>query len=388
MKFRSQTLKTIPARFGRALRAFRQPPAGLQKTEGGSLHSRQLDANAANLIMAHGKVMQILEGEVPLPEVVELFITNFCDFACPHCRCAPYRGDNTQFLNVGTLEPLLIELSEKGVKNIELGGGGEPLVHPQIGGFFQRLNEHAFRVGLITNGYRFTEYPDLLDLVSDCSDWVRFSLDGISDGTFRIVHGRRNVSYDTLREAIVVLVGKSRAKPGVDQRPKIGIKLIIQKPNQHEILPAVDEALALGVDYLQFKFLEGHAYALGQERFALLEQLKRRIEALEGSSLVVDILPGYGGEERIFKKCRMAVLHPLIDWDGTIYMCAFFHHRKERHSIGNINDGGFFVHWGTEEHKETIKRANPRECVPNCPLLRYDPVIDFIASDAYRFPYI
>ena len=84
----------------------------------------------------------------------------------------------------------------------------------------------------------------------------------------------------------------------------------------------------------------------------------------------------------------MNVLHPLINWDGNIYLCAFFHHRKERHCIGNIYEGGFFQHWGTSLHKEKIKLANPIECVPNCPLLRYNESIKFISEEAYRFLYI
>jgi len=58
-----------------------------------NLDLRQLDATAVSLIAAHEKVRQIHQGQIPLPEVVELFISNHCTFACPHCRCAPYHGE-------------------------------------------------------------------------------------------------------------------------------------------------------------------------------------------------------------------------------------------------------------------------------------------------------
>lgn len=384
----SLLIRQLPARIRGAIHAFRNPVATIPKTPGGSILIRELDSNAANLLAAHAKVQQMLSGQIPLPEVVELFITNYCNFACPFCRCAKYHGDNTEFLNIGTMEKLLKDLSEQGIRTIELGGGGEPLMHPQIAEIFQAFRQYAFRVGLITNGYQLTEHPELIGQFAEIGDWVRFSLDGISTRSFRVVHGRQDISYEPLREAIVEAVRITNEKAGIDRRPKIGIKLIIQKPNQEEVIDAVDEAEALGVHFLQYKFLEGHPFTLGEERYILLDKLQKRAKQVDPKRLYIDVLPGYGGEIKEQKKCRMAVLHPLIDWDGTIYLCAFFHHRKDRHSIGSLNDGGFFDHWGSERHREAIRLANPKECVPNCPMLRYDPIIDFIETDAFRFPYI
>jgi radical SAM protein with 4Fe4S-binding SPASM domain len=386
MKTRLITVQDLLTRTRRAVKAFRQPIAPDSPK---SIYSRPIESNAANLIIAADKVRQILNGEIPLPETVELFITNFCDFACPHCRCAPYRGDEQQFMNYGLLERLLGDLSAKGLKTIELGGGGEPLAHPQIQGIFDKFNEHSFRIAMITNGYRFTaaEGEGLADSFLQCGDFIRFSLDGISNKSFQAVHGRRDVSYDSLRRAIVSIANKVRAKQDVDQRPKIGLKMIIQKSNQHEALGLIDEALAVGAHFVHFKMLENHPFALGEERVPLIEKLKEKVAGLDQDRLYVDILPGYGGEP-VYKRCKMAVLHPVIDWDGAIYLCAFFHNRKEQHTIGNINDGGFFAHWGTPHHKERIEQVDLRTCVPNCPIQRYEPAIDFIRTDGFRFRYI
>ncbi len=84
----------------------------------------------------------------------------------------------------------------------------------------------------------------------------------------------------------------------------------------------------------------------------------------------------------------MTYLHPVVDWDGQIYVCAFFEHRKREHSLGNIHDGGFFKHWDAPAHKKVFESIDSATCVPNCPMLRYTPVIDFIKSDAHRFPFI
>jgi MoaA/NifB/PqqE/SkfB family radical SAM enzyme len=163
------------------------------------ISNRSIDPTAANVIIASDKVLQFERGQIPLPEVVELWLANFCNFACPHCRCVQSHGGREQFLELDTLDSLLVELSAKGVKTLELGGGGEPLQHPQIDKVLRRFATTGFRIGLITNGYSFVENPSLIDLVLECSDWVRFSLDAISDDVFKTVHGRPDVNYRALR---------------------------------------------------------------------------------------------------------------------------------------------------------------------------------------------
>lgn len=356
--------------------------------ESHNTNARYIDATAANLIVAHEKVLQIAEGHIPLPEVVELFLTNYCSFACPHCRCIRYHGDNSQFMDFNSLISLLDELAEKSIKTIELGGGGEPLEHPMITEILQLFVKRQFRIGIITNGYVLTKQSGLIDSIIECADWIRFSLDGITDDVFQKVHGKRNLSYCELREQIVNMVHRVKSTGLVNQRPKIGIKLIAQRPNQHQLVDAIEEALDMGVNYLQFKWLEQHPWSIPfEERPAIAGAIQTKLGEITGQDLNVDVLPGYGGQQS-HERCLMNVLHPLIDWDGTIYMCAFFHHRKETHSIGSIANSKFFDCWGSPLHKQRLDSVNPLQCVANCPLHRYDPVIKYILSEDFRFKYI
>jgi len=349
--------------------------------------NRDLDPSAANLIAVSDKVLQVARGEIPLPEVVELWWTNYCDFACPHCRCARFHGRHDEHLSYPVLEHLLAELSERGVKRLEISGGGEPLQHPQALQLFERLIARGFRAGLITNGHAFVDNPALTDAVVACCDWVRISLDAISDDVFRTVHGRPNLDYRALRTAIKGLADRARSGTASDQRPHVGVKFIIQRPNQHQMVAAVDEAVELGAHYVQFKFLEDHPWSVPQGRERLREQILARVRRHPPGTLDVDILPGFGGE-RTNGRCTMSVLHPMIDWDGEIYLCAFFSHRRTSHSVGNIARQRFFDCWGSPHHRAQLQGVDPHQCVPNCPLLRYNPVIQFILREKFRFHYI
>jgi radical SAM protein with 4Fe4S-binding SPASM domain len=357
-------------------------------TNSDNFERRRLDPTAVNLVAVYDKVLQIIQGEIPLPEVVELFLTNYCSFACPFCRCAKYHGDRSEYMEFGVLSNLLDELSQKGVKTIEMGGGGEPLEHPKIKEIITRLAKDGFRLGLITNGYVLTEKRELMDLLLQCADWVRFSVDSVTNDVYPLVHGRHDLSYSALKEIMAEMVRGVNAKPQMDQRPRIGMKLIVQQPNESQILQAVDEALEIGVHYLQFKWLEEHPWSIPMERRGeLVDNLEKKIAEVAQERLTIDLLLGYGGP-RMQGRCMMSVLHPLIDWDGNIYMCAFFHHRKQSHSIGNITQSQFFQCWDAKHHREQMKGIDSNQCAPNCPLLRYNPVIEFIKEEHFRFHYI
>lgn len=353
---------------------------------------REYDSSVIHLISAWPKVLQILNKEIPDPEVIEIFPTNYCNFACPHCAFQDVHGDESEYLGLDTLERLLDELSKRDVPAIKLAGGGEPLVHPDIETIFDKLMEYGFRVGVETNGYKFVDSPQLVDRVVQCSDWVRFSIDGFTDETYKKVHGKGDIAYSALRERISELVAKAGDKP------KIGLKMLISKLNYQDVHLATPEALKLGVDYLQFKFLAFPSHpVLGEEEiYAMTREIKKQINGINNQDLVVELGPAYKGENKSNQKCLMTFLHPVIDWDGEILICQYvnkivyrtFEHRKKEHSLGNIHDGGFFKYWDSPSHWKVFNSIDHTTCVPNCPILRYNPIVNFIKSDNYKFRHI
>ena len=154
-----------------------------------------------------------------------------------------------------------------------------------------------------------TESPELIDPVVECADWVRFSIDAVSDDAYRVVHGRPFAAFQPLRAMVASLVRRAAARRAVAPAPRIGIKLIVQRPNQHQILTAVDEALNLGVDYLQFKWLDGHPWSIPcEERPVLSATLEERLRDIPGVRLTVDVLPGYARRDSEIIVCQRTSL--------------------------------------------------------------------------------
>lgn len=137
---------------------------------------RSLDTGSVQLLTAWPKVLEILNGGIPEPEVVEIFLTGHCQFACPHCRFQSYLLGTSSCLRLGDVSHLLTELHIHGVQAIELSGGGEPLLHPDISRVLAQLARLRLQTGLISNGYQLVVVPDLVEQVAQCCNWVRISI--------------------------------------------------------------------------------------------------------------------------------------------------------------------------------------------------------------------
>lgn len=351
---------------------------------------RNLDATAANVISVYPKVQQVLCGKIPVPEVVEFFITNYCSFKCPHCRCAQTHEGQNSFIYLELYNKVLSSLVTIGCKKIEFGGGGEPLEHPNVIEIFRSLRDKKLRCGIITNGYALVDNEPLMDEILSVADWIRISLDAVSDESYQMIHGRKDLYYTKLKTALKMFAVKAAKFEDPFIRTRLGLKIIIQRPNQHELVKSFDEALDIGADYLQFKWLENHPLAISKEERSRIDDWMNLLKAKAQGKMPIDFLAGYGGEDNIKagEPCLLSVLHPLIDWDGKVYICPFFHHRKESHCLGDLSVDSFEEIWNNPEHRAKIDGVQKHQCVPNCPLKRYKPIVDFIKQEGYRFHYI
>lgn len=338
---------------------------------------------ALPVLAAWPKVLDVLDGKNPEPEVVELFPTNYCAHNCPHCRCRSEHGDSSQHISLDNLESLLLELQRRKVKRLQVSGGGEPLDHPYATEMFAMFDAMGFRVGLITNGYPLVTAPQLLGTVLNSTDWIRFSVDGFTSSTYKRVRGRSDLRYNKLQAVIKEVCSRESDKP------HIGLKMLISRVNADDAILALPEALKLGVHYLQFKFLDvPDKLRLTEKELQSIDiALQQQINDHRNESINVEVIPPYSVKLGC-DHCIATFLHPVIDWDGSIYLCAFFEHRKQQHCIGNINDGGLFEHWGSTSHRAAFDAIDPMICVPNCPMRRYNPLIEFMVLNDFRRGYI
>jgi MoaA/NifB/PqqE/SkfB family radical SAM enzyme len=327
------------------------------------------------------KVEQIQNGEMPTPETLELFPSNVCNFSCPHCLFTGTRSaGEPQVMPFELADSLLQDARSRGTEACELSGGGEPLTHPRFVEIIERAAELGYHIGVITNGALLGE-PGLADSLARHCTWLRVSLDAGTPDTYRRVHGPQ-ADLDQVVAGITALLHARRA---LGTPIRVGVKFLFSRLNASDWEHAIGLAARVGVDYIAFKAAVRCRHELSREEArALFAAVSRAAARRQTADLRV--MTSFHADAG-FPKCLLTPLHALVDWDGSIYVCPFYPHRRDRHLIGNATEGGLFAHWGSPLHKERIASIDPHECNPDCPLAKFEPVIEFIGRESDHFPF-
>ncbi|WP_173975808.1 radical SAM protein [Magnetospirillum sp. LM-5] len=192
------------------------------------------------------------------PEAVEfpmMLVLSFvypCNAKCPHC---PYTNSNIRknYKDVPYMPPEIFRkiADEAGPYNayLRISGGGEPMLHPQGVELLAYAKSVGCRIGLITNGSKFTA-ENSRALLAAGVDMIEFSVDACREEDYKIV--RRGLKWKTLVE---------NARRMVALRAELGStsKIIASGVNQKGI--DIDEVEAfwvneVGVDnFIKRKFL-------------------------------------------------------------------------------------------------------------------------------------
>jgi radical SAM protein with 4Fe4S-binding SPASM domain len=70
-------------------------------------------------------------------------------------------------------------------------------------------------------------------------------------------------------------------------------------------------------------------------------------------------------------------LQVTIDARGDVFLCCYFSHRRESHTIGNLLEQPLQSLWATTRHREAIAGIEPHACSRfDCRFVRYHQVLD------------
>lgn len=122
-----------------------------------------------------------------------------CNSRCPHCpyTISDIRADyrDRQFMHDDTFRIIADQCGKFG-SWIRISGAGEPMLHPKAVELMEYAKRVGAKVGLITNGSRFTEESSrrLLDAQVDM---IEFSVDAADPEAYDMV--RNGLNWDTLQ---------------------------------------------------------------------------------------------------------------------------------------------------------------------------------------------
>jgi radical SAM protein with 4Fe4S-binding SPASM domain len=123
------------------------------------------------------------------PMMVVLSFVYVCNANCPNC---PYNNSDIRsrykdaaFMPQHIFKKIADECGEYGAY-LRISGGGEPMLHPQAEELMVYAKQQGARIGLITNGSKFSK-KNLTTLIETGVDVIEFSVDAGDEETYRWV---------------------------------------------------------------------------------------------------------------------------------------------------------------------------------------------------------
>ena len=201
------------------------------------------------------------------PITADVFLTNFCNNACPYCTYKRWEFDSdAKYITFYEFRKIAERLVELGIQGIILTGGGEPTVNPDFDRITSWLESEKIHYGINTN----------FNKLRYCSpDYLKISLDGYDEDSYAKARGVR--AYGKVLgniEQYLAWKGKNNVKTNV------GIQFVALHPEDVALFYEANKHL--NVDYIVIRPIEstcGTHYSTDDAK-AIAKDTVKTIEAL------------------------------------------------------------------------------------------------------------
>jgi radical SAM protein with 4Fe4S-binding SPASM domain len=280
------------------------------------------------------------------PLMCVLSFTYVCNASCPNC---PYTNSSIRsdyadrpFMLEGTFKTIADQCGENGAW-VRISGGGEPMLHPMAVELIEYAKQVGAKVGLITNGSRFTEKSSIRLLEAQV-DMIEFSVDAADPETYALV--RKGLNWERLLRNV---------KRMVDLRDKLKSKTKIITSGVNQVGVDIEEVAAfwdpLVDDFQRRKYLTW---------------------GINDPSKSADNTPYLPPEERI--PCPFIFERLNIDSRGRVMVCGF--DIAAVTDMGNIHERSIRDIWHGREFDRYRRwhlagKGGEIELCKNCPDWKY-----------------
>jgi len=222
-----------------------------------------------------------LSGRAPMPpRTVQIDWTDRCNADCFFCSQRDVRSGRELSLDV--LLSIFDEMELMGVRSVDLSGGGDPLVHPDLRRLLDEITARSFCVGtLSTNGIGLR--PRLIGPLLDAvGDQITVSLNfGDPPGYAGAMHLNES-NWHRVVETVEELVKARNLRDAA--LPRVAIQFLVYDHTWPQMPDMLELAKSLGVDLVAFNPLLFHdelsaeLRAHSAEFMAVTEEVLKRDE--------------------------------------------------------------------------------------------------------------
>ena len=340
----------------------------------------------------------------PTTHLAKIYIepTNLCNLDCVTCMRNVW-GESAGTMSDETFERIFEALQGMSpLPTVFFGGYGEPLIHPKLVTWVQRIKALGARVELITNGILLTEERSL-QFIRAGLDVLWVSVDGSTAESYADV--RLGSSLPKVIENLKTLSTIRYKASDVDNRkPTLGIAFVAMKSNIADLPEVLRLGISLGAKQFSISNVLAHTPEL-QEQILYKRTISKAATLMSTSIPRLNVprvnLPRMDSNELTknvladiyARKYRLELAGhdfnrsvdscPFIEqgstairWDGSVCPCLPLLHTNQnyfenrlRHSqayaVGNILERNLVDIWNDEEYsnlRERVQRFDFSPC--------------------------
>lgn len=247
--------------------------------------------------------------------VITLDLTRICNYNCPYCIDQSLVKDRERLtpneINYTEITELLKKLREKGDRNIELTGGGEPTLYTRFEDFCICVNRLGYKLALVTNGSYLHHYIEVFKNVK--FSWVRVSLDAGTALTYSKLHGVNKAKF------LKVLSNITQ----ISRYTNLGISYIVCKENINEIKIAYELAVEAGAKYFEVKMMrDANSNMVLEDSQFLMLKLKEIMDYEIGNTKIIYPIEFADKLSDRRQRCWASDLRTVITPEG-MYRCTY-----------------------------------------------------------------
>lgn len=256
-----------------------------------------------------------------------------------------------------------------GLISVNITGGGEPLMHPDITGIMSEIKKYKLKGSLITNGIGVTKQFSQ-QAVDMNWDGIRVSIHAGDAQTYKNVCGMDN--YHRLKENLIFF-NKYRRKKRAQSQCQMILFNVIQRENIRVLDKIFETAEEVGADHVEFEKLIpfNKDFKLSPQE---LRTAKDRLISCAANSKVscnlATVLKQLNTEAfdikghqafRPAKRCSVGFDQMFITSEGDVYPCCFSNEK-----MGNLRIQSLKETWNNAQYASFRKRLIRGKFEPYC----------------------
>jgi len=323
-----------------------------------------------------------LERGLCTPRTALIYPSRVCNQHCYFCidkitNTGFTKDLKVRFMNRDLFLNLPKELKNLGCEAVELCGGGEPFLHPDIEEFILECKKYNLKLGSLTNGTCLS--GSLADLVIDNFSFVRISLDSFNSETYQSIRQTSLNGKDSLSEVLRNLRYLVQRKREVNSRILITVKSVFNKDTIHEMTEYIKIARTYKVDGIHIKGVRNVENELD---LSVLDPIYEKIledekkQNRKGEPFVFGSLNNTVIESPFCFACSFDI---FIDTDGSLRLCCYYQNREEDHTYARITSdtlSNLRLIWEGLNHHKALKKIDTSKCnLYNCKYHSYNNVL-------------